>query len=52
MSAHLSHRRQGHANILLFHVENILQENRISRITLNTVHKNEPVKSLYIKIWV
>ena len=52
VSVHLFHRRQGHANRLLFHVENIFQENRISRITLNTVHKNEPVKSLYIKIRV
>ena len=56
MSAHLfhliidpSHRRQGHAERLLVHVENILQGKGISRITLNTVQKNEPAKSLYLK---
>ncbi len=41
MSAHLfyliivlSHRRQGYANRLIFHLENILQEKNISRIIL------------------
>tara|TARA_Y100001949_G_scaffold124383_1_gene106150 strand:+ start:245 stop:757 length:513 start_codon:yes stop_codon:yes gene_type:complete len=56
MSAHLFHliidspyRRQGHAEKLLIHIENILQEKGISRITLNAVQNNKPAISLYLK---